>query len=248
MSRLFCFAQEDARAAGNEQPGNLRRTLRAADTAATTGQSRSVALRLLLPSSVAAAVSAAVCGSSGPRSPLFMPLFCSGSRVGCGMWASRARGSRYHREMRKDRPQRLGILYISQPIYFITFCTRDRRKMASLEKAHTALIDYSGRGFREFSVSVGSYTVMPDHVHLFVSGQADFSLSRWVAGLKRAISRALEVGETFWQPGFFDHVIRNDESYLEKSNYVFQNPVRAGLVEEPQDWAYQGNIVSMEKL
>jgi putative transposase len=148
--------------------------------------------------------------------------------------------------MRKDRPNRLDILYISQPVYFVTLCTRDRQKLSSLKKAHTALIDYSARGLREFSVSVGIYVVMPDHVHLFVSGRPDFALSPWVAGLKRAISKALEVGGTFWQPGFFDHVIRSDESYREKSQYVSNNPVRAELVQRSEDWPYQGNIALME--
>jgi putative transposase len=149
--------------------------------------------------------------------------------------------------MRKDRPQRLGILYIGQPTYFITFCTRDRRKIPSLEKARTALVHYAERGFREFSVSVGSYVLMPDHIHLFVSGQPDFALSRWVAGLKREISKMLQVSSKFWQPGFFDHVIRNDESYREKLDYVSQNPVRGGLVHEPEDWFYRGNIVMADQ-
>jgi len=35
---------------------------------------------------------------------------------------------------------------------------------------------------------------------------------------------------SFWQPGFNDHLLRSDENYAEKWEYVFQNPVRAGLV------------------
>ena len=41
-----------------------------------------------------------------------------------------------------------------------------------------------------------------------------------------------------WQAGFFDHVLRSDESRSEKWEYIRMNPVRAGLVEEADDWPY----------
>ena len=87
---------------------------------------------------------------------------------------------------------------------------------------------------------------MPDHVHLFVRGGQDFVLSSWVAGLKRAISRALNSAQ-LWQPGFFDHILRSDESYAQKSNYVHDNPVRAGLAKHADEWPYQGEIVVIDQ-
>ena len=77
-------------------------------------------------------------------------------------------------------------------------------------------------------MAVGRFVVMPDHLHLFVRGGADFNLAQWVNGLKRAISVALGATKKrpLWQPGFFDHVLRNDESYSQKWEYVRENPVR----------------------
>jgi REP element-mobilizing transposase RayT len=52
---------------------------------------------------------------------------------------------------------------------------------------------------------------MPDHIQLFVTGDPDFVLSRWVGGLKRAIAVALAChARELWQPGFFDHVLRSE--------------------------------------
>ena len=45
-----------------------------------------------------------------------------------------------------------------------------------------------------------------------------------------------------WQREFFDHVLRSEESYAEKWEYVRQNPVRAGLTTRAQDWPFQGEI------
>ena len=45
-----------------------------------------------------------------------------------------------------------------------------------------------------------------------------------------------------WQAEFFDHLIRSQDSYRQKWDYVRQNPVRAGLVKNPEDWLWQGQI------
>src|SRR5438876_824078 len=68
---------------------------------------------------------------------------------------------------------------------------RDRRRIPDLEKAQSALEQYARRGRDEFGAALGRYVIMLDHIHLFVCGDADFVLSKWVAGLKRAISKAL---------------------------------------------------------
>jgi hypothetical protein len=47
--------------------------------------------------------------------------------------------------------------------------------------------------------------------------------------------------------GFFDHLLRSDESYAEKWNYVRENPVRAGLAQSGEDWPYAGEIVVIDR-
>jgi len=87
---------------------------------------------------------------------------------------------------------------------------------------------------------------MPDHIHLFVRGSDDFLLTQWTRGLKRNLSEAILPNRPHWQKGFFDHLIRHSESYSAKWEYVLQNPVRAGLVTNPDDWPWQGEIRALE--
>ena len=54
--------------------------------------------------------------------------------------------------------------------------------------------------------------------------------------------------KSFWQPGFFDHLLRRDESYAQKWDYVWRNPVRAKLVAQPEDWPYQGEIHLIDRV
>ena len=75
------------------------------------------------------------------------------------------------------------------------------------------------------------------------------TLTRWISLLKLALGKELvrlDYVRPHWQEGFFDHVLRNSESYSEKWEYVRMNPVRARLCERPEDWPYQGEIERVE--
>jgi REP element-mobilizing transposase RayT len=157
----------------------------------------------------------------------------------------------------KDRPRRLDRIFSRAPLYFVTFSTRDRQKIDDLRRLAAVFRDYCTRAGGEQNVAVGRYVIMPNHVHFFVRGNPDFVLSSWVGGLKRAMSVAgsnqvhatrLPIQrKSLWQPGFFDHVLRNDESYAQKWEYVRENPVRAGLVAEWHEWPYQGEIALIDR-
>ena len=153
--------------------------------------------------------------------------------------------------MIKGRPPRLPQIFqsYSAPLFFVTICTLYRRKIPSLDAAHQALLLYGARATKEFNVALGRYVIMPDHLHLFVRGDQNFVLGNWVKGLKRAIFKTFPIRSQapFWQPGFFDHLLRSDESYAQKWEYVRQNPVRAGLVKFAEDWPYQGEIVRIDR-
>jgi len=95
---------------------------------------------------------------------------------------------------------------------------------------------------------VGRYVFMPDHVHLFVRGNVDFALPQWVRLLKRELSKGIPIDPPHWQKGFFDHVIRNSESYAGKWDYVRENPVRAELVATSEAWPWQGELVRLEAM
>ena len=56
----------------------------------------------------------------------------------------------------------------------------------------------------------------------------------------------VEESQPLWQRGFFDHLVRNTESYAQKWDYVRENPVRAGLVSTAEEWKYQAEIVLID--
>jgi REP element-mobilizing transposase RayT len=146
-----------------------------------------------------------------------------------------------------NRPRRLDWVFqrYDPPLYFVTFNTHKRQKLLANAHVHEALIRFAHEGELR-GVGLGRYVIMPDHVHLFVRGNLDFVLRQWVRMLKRVLSNAISSVPPHWQQGFFDHLIRHGESYAEKWEYVRQNPVRAGLVQHPDEWPWQGEIVPLE--
>jgi REP element-mobilizing transposase RayT len=151
--------------------------------------------------------------------------------------------------VQSTRLRRLDWLFDREPLYFVTACTAQRRRILATAAIHRAFVSFATAG-NEHGAFVGRYVIMPDHIHLFVAlNPGKITLSGWVKSLKNHVSKALRgQGELspHWQTGFFDHVLRSGESYQEKWQYVFLNPVRAKLVNTPEDWPYQGEINPLE--
>lgn len=91
-------------------------------------------------------------------------------------------------------------------------------------------------------------TVMPDHVHLIFTPLANYdrlriySLAEILWAVKSAsahrINRTLNRHGKVWQEEYFDPAIRRSESLQDKMEYIRQNPVRAGLVTNAEDYRW----------
>ena len=149
---------------------------------------------------------------------------------------------------RRERLRRLDRIFPAFPIYFVTACTFNRRAVLAQPATHQTFLEFADAG-ENHAAYVGAYVIMPNHIHLFVALEPDRKLSVWMKSLKNSLSktlRSLEVPSPHWQKGFFDHVLRSAESYSQKWEYVRDNPVRAGLVRNWEEWPYCGEIWPIE--
>ena len=149
------------------------------------------------------------------------------------------------------RPPRLRTIFdrFDPPLYFITFCTFDRRPVLANDEFHTYFVSYLTQKSTA-GIVCGEYVIMPDHIHLFMRlDSSQYQLGKTVGFLKQALSKPLRSAQLpmpHWQPGFFDHVLRSADSYSAKWEYVRDNPVRAGLVDCFEAWPYQGTITPIQ--
>jgi REP element-mobilizing transposase RayT len=54
------------------------------------------------------------------------------------------------------------------------------------------------------------------------------------------IPPTLFLNKHLWQPGFFDHVVRNEKDFNANLNYIAFNPVHSGYVTQPYFYPYTG--------
>jgi putative transposase len=144
-----------------------------------------------------------------------------------------------------SRPRRLpGISYTGAASYFVTAVTRERRKaFRDIEfgvEAAAALLATADR----FAFDVPAYCLMPDHTHMLVTARTDdsslcdlFGLWKQATGYRWHLRR----GGRLWQAGYFERVLRADESELSVSRYIIENPVRAGLVTSVSSYPLTGS-------
>ncbi|HQW28800.1 MAG: transposase [Verrucomicrobiales bacterium] len=143
--------------------------------------------------------------------------------------------------------RRLDRIFTRSPVYFITTTVAGRRGILNSSAMQDVVEEVWSNGESLYGWSVGPYVIMPDHVHFFCreTSEAASSLSsfvgKWKEWTSKYGSKRLEIALPLWQAGFFDHVLRSGESLREKIEYVWHNPVRGGLVDEPEDWPFKGN-------
>ena len=89
--------------------------------------------------------------------------------------------------------------------------------------------------------------VMPDHVHLLLTAMRDQngwpyalpSILKLIKGVSaRNVNKLLGSSGPVWQDESFDHLLRPEESFSEKLEYIRQNPVRRGLVKRAEEYPW----------
>ncbi|MGA2140223.1 MAG: transposase [Verrucomicrobiia bacterium] len=129
----------------------------------------------------------------------------------------------------------------SPVVYFVTVCCCRRQRIFIADDPVRVATACLRRCQARHGWEVSQTCFMPDHVHLFAAPlrEREQSLAEFMRAWKSAVT--LRLGrERIWQAGFFDHLLRSDESAERKWEYVRQNPVRAGLCERPEDYAWSG--------
>ena len=159
------------------------------------------------------------------------------------------------RKLPQRKRLRLPKYDYSQPgYYFITVCTRERKQevLCSIEPAVGAAalggpvvvltpygkivdqlirnIDFVYHG----TISVDTYCMMPDHVHLILTirsgmdGPPRAAAPTDVPAVINALKSlsAKKIRTPIWQRGYYDHVIRNDADLAAIRQYIRSNPLK----------------------
>lgn len=151
--------------------------------------------------------------------------------------------------------------------YLITTITRRREKLFEDERlacvAHEDIAFYA----RKFGATSVAHVIMPDHIHWIMYPSSEdferfaheeqakgerskyrheperFYFSKIVEDYKRHTAHCInKVRDTpnaeVWQEGFRDDALRMSAAIRGAVQYVILNPMKAGLVEQPESYPY----------
>lgn len=120
--------------------------------------------------------------------------------------------------------------------YFLTFCTQ-RRQTGLLNPALLAAFDYERIAMEADNAwLVRGWVIMPDHIHILGELGPRISLGRAIARFKSKTVPSLRAAGLRWQPGYFEHRLRDSREILPTLYYLLMNPVRAGLAPCGDSW------------
>ena len=154
-------------------------------------------------------------------------------------------------------PKRLRRCYGGGYLHFITSSCYHRRSVLGTADRRNLFLDILEQVRRRYGFVVVGYVVMPEHFHLLISEPVKGTPSTVMQVLKQRFARKLLKrlrtrgdpaegqlwGETLaeghvWQRRFCDFVVWSYAKRLEKLRYIHRNPVKCGLVLEPEQWLW----------
>jgi putative transposase len=125
-------------------------------------------------------------------------------------------------------------------VHFITSSCYRRRPNLERGDACATFVAALERIRRDYGLCVYGYIVMPEHVHLLLNEPERNTLAQAIKSLKQGVARrlALRAEDSFWQARYYDFNVWSERKFVEKLRYIHRNPVKRGLVEKPEEWAW----------
>jgi putative transposase len=129
-------------------------------------------------------------------------------------------------------------------LYFITFSTAAELELSDSAKdiVFNSIKYHSGKKY-----NLHACVVMRTHVHLIFQPMEEsknglYSLAQIMHSIKsyssNKVNEVMSRKGSVWLDENYDRIIRDDEDYIEKMNYVIYNPVKAGIVNTPEKYEW----------
>ncbi len=116
-----------------------------------------------------------------------------------------------------------------------------RQKTFFNRKDYAVYRDWLAESCDRAKCEIWAYCLMPNHVHVIIVPSDEDGLRKTFADLHRRytarINARLQITGYLWQ-GRYGSVVMDEDHLLDAIRYVSLNPVRAGLVQQAEEWAW----------
>ena len=148
---------------------------------------------------------------------------------------------KYRKYTRKLSPRLKDFDYKGYYVYFITCNTYKDRKYFKDEETIKEIVDILKDVIEQYGFKLICYCFMPNHLHLLVGGISEMSsLKKFIQVFKQKTAYHFKESknEILWHRNYFDHTVRKEENISNICDYILNNPVRRGLVQDYRNYPY----------
>jgi putative transposase len=138
-------------------------------------------------------------------------------------------------------PKGLKRYYGHDYLHFLTCSCYHRQPWLSEPRRRDLFLQVLEQVRQRYLFVVVGYVVMPDHIHLLISEPERGTPSTVMQVVKQRFARQVphKVGQSqVWQRRFYDFNVWSERKRVEKLRYMHRNPVKDGLVLEPEQWEW----------
>jgi len=126
--------------------------------------------------------------------------------------------------------------------HFVTAITMNRGRHLANPAIASSLIECLLETRERYGFLLLSFVVMPDHLHDVVVPREGDTISQTMRFIKCTFARRFNAAQgrsgAFWQPSFYDRVIRDDQALVDVLLYIDENPVAEGLASYAHDFQF----------
>ena len=133
-------------------------------------------------------------------------------------------------------------IHSNRRCFFVTASTFSKRALLRTERAALLLIDVLAHYQKQSKFLLHAFVVMPEHFHALSTIDSDMTIEKAVQFIKGGFSfragKELALRGEIWQRGFSDVRVLSTEQFVAYKAYILKNPLRRGLCNNPEDFAY----------
>ena len=131
--------------------------------------------------------------------------------------------------------------------FSVILATAERARIFMEPNAVQTCLSAMKHASTKYEAKVFAYCFMPDHLHLLAATPSDVNFVGFIQYFKQLsayrLSHPSRIARRLWQARFYDHALRLDDDIVTVARYIFDNPVRAGIVANATDYPYSGSLV-----
>lgn len=154
------------------------------------------------------------------------------------------------------------------PFYYLTSVTNNRLPVFRTDKLKEITANALNEARKSAEILIFAFVIMPDHYHLITDGNRKPSeVLRFANGItaRRVIdylkennftssleklqreTKKREYKYSLWEHHPNAFLLTSEATFMQKVNYIHQNPVRAGLIEKAEDYLFSSARIWQRK-